>query len=44
MHPDPRRAGESEYECPKCGYRTDEELTACPECEEHLRDISATRE
>ena len=44
MHPDPKRADEREYECPKCGYRSEEEVTACPECDEPLQDISATRE
>jgi Zn finger protein HypA/HybF involved in hydrogenase expression len=44
MHPEPRKANESEYECPRCGHRSEEELTACPECDEAMQDISATRE
>jgi predicted RNA-binding Zn-ribbon protein involved in translation (DUF1610 family) len=44
MHPDPERADETEYECPECGYRSEEESTVCPKCGEQLRDISTTRE
>ena len=44
MHPDPQRANGTEYECPICGYRTEEESTVCPDCDAQLQDISATRE
>lgn len=45
MHPDPQAQDESYYECPACGIRVGgEDLTACPECGDQVRNISVPRE
>lgn len=43
---DPETEGEHTYECTECGDRisAEEQPVACPECGEHMRNISKPRE
>ncbi|MFB6295943.1 MAG: rubrerythrin-like domain-containing protein [Halobacteriales archaeon] len=45
MHPDPESPEESYYECRGCELRiAGEDVAACPECGDQVRNISVPRE